>query len=40
MQESIETSVSLRAVSRENFEDICDLPLPPEQQDMLAVLAL
>lgn len=29
-------TLSLRAVTRENYEAICDLPLPPEQQAMLA----
>lgn len=29
-------SITLRAVSRDNFDAICSLPLPPEQQAMLA----
>lgn len=29
-------TISLRAVSRDNFEAICSLPLPPGQQSMLA----
>lgn len=32
----MQEAVSLRAVTQDNFEDVCDLPLPPEQQDMLA----
>jgi len=32
----LKPTISLRAVSRDNFDAVCELPLPPEQQAMLA----